>query len=135
MAITYGAPVRKATKTVKVKHRPGRPLSAKVRREVAALASRPSSDIDFSDIPELPPGAWKDAVRGRFYRLVKQAISLRGDADVVAWLKQSGKGLPDPGQSNLAGTNAGPTTARWSVRLHGRWQRHTERCRRHLSEL
>jgi uncharacterized protein (DUF4415 family) len=84
--------VRKATKTVKVKHRPGRPLSAKVRREVAALASRPSSDIDFSDIPELPPGAWKDAVRGRFYRPVKQAISLRVDADVVAWLKQSGKG-------------------------------------------
>jgi uncharacterized protein (DUF4415 family) len=82
----------KASKTVKVKYTPGQSLSAKVRRELAALASTPDSSIDFSDAPELPPGAWKDAVRGRFYRPVKQAISLRVDADVVAWLKQSGKG-------------------------------------------
>jgi uncharacterized protein (DUF4415 family) len=33
-----------------------------------------------------------DAVRGRFYRPVKQPISLRLDADVVAWLKKRGKG-------------------------------------------
>lgn len=49
-------------------------------------------EIDTFDIPELPPSAWKDAVRGRFYRPVKQAISMRLDADVIAWLKKPGKG-------------------------------------------
>jgi len=78
-------------------HRAGRFLSAKaltakVRKELAALASLRDEDIDTSDIPELPPGAWKHAVRGRFYRPVKQAVSLRLDADVVAWLKKPGKG-------------------------------------------
>lgn len=28
----------------------------------------PDDAIDTSDIPELPPEAWMDAVRGRFYR-------------------------------------------------------------------
>src|SRR5271168_3577220 len=57
-----------------------------------SLAALPDAQIDTSDIPELPPGAWKDAVRGRFYRPVKQPISMRLDADVVAWLKKRGKG-------------------------------------------
>jgi uncharacterized protein (DUF4415 family) len=35
---------------------------------------------------------WKNAVRGRFYRPVKQAVSLRLDADVIAWLKKDGQG-------------------------------------------
>jgi uncharacterized protein (DUF4415 family) len=35
---------------------------------------------------------WKNAVRGRFYRPIKQAVSLRLDADVIAWLKKRGKG-------------------------------------------
>lgn len=84
--------MRKVSRTVRVKYASGQPLSAKARRELAALASLPDREIDCSDAPELPPGAWKHAVRGRFYRPVKQAISLRVDADVVAWLKQSGKG-------------------------------------------
>lgn len=48
--------------------------------------------IDTSDIPELPADAWKHAVRGRFYRPIKEAVSLRLDADVIAWLKRPGKG-------------------------------------------
>lgn len=48
--------------------------------------------IDTSDIPELPAEAWKHAVRGRFYRPIKEAVSLRLDADVIAWLKRPGKG-------------------------------------------
>ncbi|MFZ0958409.1 MAG: BrnA antitoxin family protein [Candidatus Sulfotelmatobacter sp.] len=62
------------------------------KKELAALAALPDDQIDTSDIPELPPGAWKDAIRGRFYRPVKQAVSLRLDADVIAWLRKSGKG-------------------------------------------
>jgi uncharacterized protein (DUF4415 family) len=40
----------------------------------------------------LSADAWKNAIRGRFYRPVKQAVSLRLDADVVAWLKQPVEG-------------------------------------------
>ena len=84
--------MRKATKNRKVKQTSGRVLTAKQKRELTALAALPDDQIDTSDIPELPPGAWKDAVRGRFYRPVKQPISMRLDADVVAWLKKRGKG-------------------------------------------
>jgi uncharacterized protein (DUF4415 family) len=84
--------MRKATKHGKVKRVSGRGLTARQKRELAALAALPDGQIDTSDIPELPPDAWKNAVRGRFYRPVKQAVSLRLDADVVAWLKKRGKG-------------------------------------------
>ncbi len=69
-----------------------RKFTAKQKRDLAALAALPDEQIDTSDIPELPLRAWKDAVRGRFYRPVKQAVSLRLDTDVVAWLKKPGKG-------------------------------------------
>lgn len=69
-----------------------RRFTAKQKRDLAALAALPDGQIDTSDIPELPLRAWKDAVRGRFYRPVKQAVSLRLDTDVVAWLKRPGKG-------------------------------------------
>jgi uncharacterized protein (DUF4415 family) len=71
---------------------PGAPLTEQQRRELEELAKLPDSEIDTSDIPELPEEAWKDAVRGRFYRPVKQAVSLRLDADVLAWLKKDGEG-------------------------------------------
>jgi uncharacterized protein (DUF4415 family) len=70
----------------------GQSLSARQKRELAALAAMPDDQIDTSDIPELPAGAWKDAIRGRFYRPLKRAVSMRLDADVVAWLKKRGKG-------------------------------------------
>jgi uncharacterized protein (DUF4415 family) len=84
--------MRKATKNRKVRRVSGRGLTARQKKELAALAALPDDQIDTSDIPELPPGAWKDAIRGRFYRPVKQAVSMRLDADVIAWLKKRGKG-------------------------------------------
>jgi uncharacterized protein (DUF4415 family) len=81
------------TKTeVRIRRSHGKPLTTKHKKELAALAALSDSQINISDIPELPRSAWKDAVRGRFYRPVKQAVSMRLDADVVAWLKKSGKG-------------------------------------------
>jgi uncharacterized protein (DUF4415 family) len=80
--------MRKATKN----KRSRQALSPRQKRELAALVALPDHQIDTSDIPELPPGAWKYAVRGKFYRPIKQAVSMRLDADVVAWLKQRGKG-------------------------------------------
>jgi uncharacterized protein (DUF4415 family) len=88
--------MRKATKQiskyVKVKRTSGNGLTSRQKKELAALAALPDDQIDTSGIPELPPEAWKDADRGRFYRPVKQPISMRLDADVVAWLKKRGKG-------------------------------------------
>ena len=84
--------MRRATKNGKVKRVSGRGLTTRQKKELASLAALPDAQIDTSDIPELPPEAWKDAVRGRFYRPVKHPISMRLDADVVAWLKKRGKG-------------------------------------------
>ena len=81
--------MRKASRQAK---RAGKNLNARQKRELSALASMPEDAIDTSDIRELPPSAWKDAVRGKFYRPVKRAVSIRLDADVVAWLKTQGKG-------------------------------------------
>jgi uncharacterized protein (DUF4415 family) len=85
-------PVRNITNEVRVKRSYAKALTVKEKRELAALAALPDSQIDTSDIAELPLRVWKDAVRGRFYRPVKQAVSMRLDADVVAWLKKAGKG-------------------------------------------
>jgi len=57
-----------------------------------ALAARPDSEIDFSDIPEMTDEEWKNAERGHFYRPVKRQITARVDADVLEWLKGQGKG-------------------------------------------
>ena len=61
-------------------------LTAKQRRELRALAALSDARIDTSDIPEIRD--WSGAKRGLFYRPVKQQITLRIDADVVAWFKR-----------------------------------------------
>jgi len=63
-----------------------------VRKELAALTAMAEDDIDFSDIPATTLHDWKGAVRGKFYRPVKQQLTVRIDADVVEWLKGQGKG-------------------------------------------
>lgn len=63
-----------------------------IRKELAALAAQPDSTIDFSDIPATTAADWQAAVRGQFYRPVKQQLTVRIDADVIDWLKQQGAG-------------------------------------------
>jgi uncharacterized protein (DUF4415 family) len=60
-------------------------LTRKQLAELKALAALPDEAIDTSDVPELPD--WSGAKRGLFYRPVKQQLTLRLDADVVAWFK------------------------------------------------
>jgi uncharacterized protein (DUF4415 family) len=72
--------------------KPGTPLTSEQKQRLEALAKLPDDQIDFSDAPVLPDSAWANAVRGRFYRPVKQAVSLRLDADVLDWLKKDGEG-------------------------------------------
>ncbi len=68
-------------------------LSPESQAQIRALEALPDDQIDFSDIPETTD--WTGAVRGKFYRPVKQQITLRIDADVIAWFKaqaQEGRG-------------------------------------------
>ena len=63
--------------------------TAKQRQtELKRLAAMWDRDIDFSDIPEQRD--WSGAVVGKFYRPVKQQVTLRIDADVLAWFKAQG---------------------------------------------
>lgn len=68
------------------------PLTSRQQRQIAALAANPDSEIDYSDIPRLPEAFWKNAMRNPFYRPVKRQLTVRLDADVIAWLRQQGKG-------------------------------------------
>jgi uncharacterized protein (DUF4415 family) len=70
-------------------------LSEEQKARLEALAKRPDSEIDFSDIPELEIKAFafeKNAVQNPFYKPTKQVTTVRIDADVMQWLKAQGKG-------------------------------------------
>ena len=68
------------------------PMTPARKRKLARLAAQPDSEIDFSEIPPLKEEFWRNAVRNPFYRPVKQQLTVRLDADVVAWLRRQGKG-------------------------------------------
>ena len=80
----------KAKAKPRAKARAGKDLGAKQAAEIAALSALPDDAIDTSDAPELRD--WSGAKRGAFYRPVKQQITLRLDADVVAWFKGKAPG-------------------------------------------
>ena len=60
-------------------------LPSHVQEQIRALEALPEDQIDTTDAPEILD--WSDARRGVFYRPVKQQITLRLDADIVAWFK------------------------------------------------
>jgi len=62
-------------------------MSVREKRELAALEKMPDSAIDTSDIPEVTD--WSKAQVGRFYRPIKQPVTIRLDADVIAWFKET----------------------------------------------
>jgi uncharacterized protein (DUF4415 family) len=66
--------------------------SAERKRRLEKLSRRPDHQIDTSDIPELTEKFWQNAVRNPFYRPVKQQLTLRLDADIIAWLRRQGRG-------------------------------------------
>jgi uncharacterized protein (DUF4415 family) len=67
-------------------------LSAAQRAELKALSAMPDDQIDLSDIPALTDEFWRNAVRNPYYKPIKQATTVRVDADVLLWLKGQGKG-------------------------------------------
>ncbi|MGH6660389.1 MAG: BrnA antitoxin family protein [Rhodospirillales bacterium] len=78
-----GKPTRK-----KDSSRPGRTRAQ--ARELAALAALPDHRIDTGDVTEVRD--WTGAKRGLLYRPLKRQLTLRLDADVVAWFKRRAKG-------------------------------------------
>ena len=60
-------------------------LTPDVQGQIRALEALPDDQIDTTDAPEIFD--WADARRGVFYRPVKQQITLRLDADIIAWFK------------------------------------------------
>ena len=69
-----------------------RRLSADRKRRLEKLSQLPDEKIDTSDLPELTEKFWQNAVRNPFYRPVKQQLTLRLDADIIAWLRRQGRG-------------------------------------------
>lgn len=65
-------------------------LTPEMLAQLDQLAAMPDDDIDLSDMPEVTD--WSNAVRGKFYRPVKQQLTLRLDADVVHWFKTHADG-------------------------------------------
>ena len=64
-------------------------LTSRQKQELDALGKMSDDDIDYSDAPRID---WSNAVRGKFYRPIKKSVTVRLDADVIAWLKSKGEG-------------------------------------------
>ena len=60
-------------------------LTPAQQAEIDALAALPDDKIDMRDMPEVRD--WSGARRGLFFRPIKQQLTLRIDADVIAWFK------------------------------------------------
>jgi len=65
-------------------------LSKKQAREIKNLASTKDDDVDLYAKPEVRD--WSESMVGKFYRPIKKPLTIRVDADVLAWLKGQGKG-------------------------------------------
>ncbi len=68
------------------------PLDADLRAELEALRTRPEEMTDVSDIAPLDEDFWRGAVRNPFYKPVKAQLTVRIDADILAWLRAAGSG-------------------------------------------
>lgn len=89
-------------------------LTEKQRATLKALEELPDDRIDTSDIPEVLD--WSNARRGVFYRPVKQQITLRLDADLIAWFRARAEG----GRG-------------YQTDINRALRRHVERCEREMT--
>jgi uncharacterized protein (DUF4415 family) len=65
-------------------------LAAAQKLDIATIAAKTDTTIDFSEMPEVLD--WSGAEIGRFYRPAKRSVTIRLDEDVVDWLKSYGRG-------------------------------------------
>ncbi|OGQ91398.1 MAG: hypothetical protein A2289_21735 [Deltaproteobacteria bacterium RIFOXYA12_FULL_58_15] len=64
-------------------------VSADMRRELEDLANQTGEPVVDEDVPDI--AQWNGFVRGKFYRPVKKPVTIRIDADVLAWFKSRGR--------------------------------------------
>ncbi len=62
-----------------------------IKSDLAKLDRMTDADIDYSDIPELDDEFFKNATQVP-WPPVKAQLTIRLDADVLAWLKSNGRG-------------------------------------------
>lgn len=67
-------------------------ISAPKKEDINRLDAIKDEDINLEDISELNEHFWEKAKVGEFYRPIKKQITIKIDADVLAWLKSKGKG-------------------------------------------
>jgi uncharacterized protein (DUF4415 family) len=60
-------------------------LTPELKAQLEAIAAMPDETIDLSDMPEVTD--WSGWTRGKFYRPVKQQVTLRLDSDLIHWFK------------------------------------------------
>lgn len=68
------------------------PLTKAQRENLERLAEMPDDQINYDDIPRLTGAQLAEMKRAQLYRPMKKQITVRVDADVLAWLKSQGKG-------------------------------------------
>jgi len=74
-------------------------LTKEQKLDIRAIAAKRDEDIDFSDAPAVVD--WSGAEIGKFYRPKKKPVTMRLDADVIAWLKTDGPGYQTKANSLL----------------------------------
>lgn len=67
-----------------------RKAAGRLNEEIENLRRMKDEDINLTDIPATAD--WSKAVVGKFYRPIKKSLTIRIDADVLAWLRGQGKG-------------------------------------------
>ena len=67
------------------------PLTAAQRKRLAALAARPDSEIDYSDIPKQTAGFKWSRPGALVSSENKKQITLRLDAEVLSFFKSTGE--------------------------------------------
>jgi uncharacterized protein (DUF4415 family) len=83
--------------------------------QMAQLRAAEGRVPDTEDIPEASAENWRHAQRGEFWKVRKEAISLRVDMDVLDWLRRQGPGyqttinriLRDRMEAQESGSQAG----------------------------
>ena len=98
-------------------------VNGRLAKEIENLRKMRDEDIDFSDIPEKRD--WSEAVRGKFYRPIKESLTIRIDADILAWLRGQGKGYQTRINALLRECldGLGPHRIRLRVTEFGEWPR------------
>ena len=97
------------------------------KRRLKKLSRQPENQINTSDIPELTERFWQHAILNPFYRPLKLQLTLRLDADVIAWLRRQGKGYQTRANALLRDAMLGdlnPKRRKESVRARPNTARH-----------